>query len=133
MAVLGAVPVLVACGLAGAAAAGRAPSPAVVAVFPSPGTRTAAPGTQVSVRGIAPDQVGRLVVHGSRTGRHEGRLVRHGDGRGASFVPRRPFAPGERVIVRVPAPVAGGTADVATFTIARAASRPRPDRPRPGP
>ena len=37
---------------------------------------------------------------GSRSGRHGGRLRAHSDGQGASFVPSRPFRPGERVTVR---------------------------------
>jgi hypothetical protein len=118
IAVLGVAPLLAACGLGAQPAA----KPAVLAVFPSPGTRTAAPATQVSVRGIAPETLRGLVVRGSRTGRHAGRLVRHADGRGASFVPLRPFSPGERVTVRAPARVAGAAGDVGTFTIARSAT-----------
>jgi Arylsulfotransferase (ASST) len=126
IAVLCAAPVLAACGLGGGdPPADSASPPAVVAVFPSPGTHTAASGTQVSVRGIAPGRLRGLVVRGSRTGRHGGRLVRHADGRGASFVPEQPFAPGERVSVRLPVRVAGAGGPVDTFVVARS-STPAP-------
>ena len=71
-----------------------------VAVFPSAGTSVASPRTQISFRGVAPAGLGRVTVTGSRSGRHAGRLAAHSDGRGASFLPARPFAVGERVEVR---------------------------------
>ena len=95
-----------------------------VAVFPSPATPTASPRTQVTVRGAAPAELRSLLVRGSRTGRHAGRLVAHSDGQGASFVPARPFAPGERVTVRAPLPILGARGRVATFRIARAPTAP---------
>jgi Arylsulfotransferase (ASST) len=136
IALLGAAAVLAACGVAREPTRKQAPPPSVVAVFPSPGTRTAGPHTQVSMRGIAPERLRGLVVHGSRSGRHAGRLVPHADGRGASFVPLRPFARGERVSVRAPARVAGTAGHVGTFSIARTAAPARapaaeaPPRPR---
>ena len=41
-----------------------------------------------------------ISVVGSRTGAHAGRLEAYSQGDGASFVPARPFAEGERVTVR---------------------------------
>jgi hypothetical protein len=69
-----------------------------VSVYPLPGTTTASPETQISFRGTT--QLGQVVVTGSRTGRHPGRIREHSDGQGASFLPRRRFAQGETVRVR---------------------------------
>ena len=71
---------------------------AALAVFPVPGTATATTETQISFRGTA--KPGPVVVTGSRSGRHAGRLRVHSDQDGASFIPNRPFSPGERVSVR---------------------------------
>jgi hypothetical protein len=109
----------------GAAPAG-AQRRATVAVYPSPGTPTASPRTQISVRGATAAQVGRLRVVGSRSGRHPGRVLAHSDGAGASFVPTRPFRPGEQVTVRTGLRVAGASGGVVRFTIA-GVSRARPE------
>ena len=69
-----------------------------VAVYPVPGNSTASPKTQISFRGTT--DLGNVVVTGSRTGRHPGRIREHSDGQGASFLPRRSFAQGETVRVR---------------------------------
>ena len=110
---------------AGAAPAG-AQRRATVAVYPSPGTPTASARTQISVRGATAAQVGRLRVVGSHSGRHPGRVLAHSDGAGASFVPTRPFRPGERVTVRTGLRVAGASGGVVRFTIA-GVSRARPE------
>src|SRR4051794_2730073 len=80
------------------AGCGSSPRP-VVAAFPSPGARAIAPQTSISLRGAAPGSLGEVLAVGSRSGAHVGRLVPHSDGRGASFVPTRWFAPGELVTV----------------------------------
>ncbi len=71
-----------------------------VAVYPAAGTPVASPTTQISFRGVAPKDLTGVRVKGSRSGTHHGRLLAHSDGRGASFLPDRPFAPGETVTVR---------------------------------
>jgi hypothetical protein len=71
---------------------------AAIAVYPVPGTVTATPQTQISFRGTA--KPGPVVVTGSRSGRHAGKLRVHSDRAGASFIPNRAFSPGERVRVR---------------------------------
>ncbi len=71
-----------------------------VSAFPTPGTVTAGSRAEISLRGAPPDQLGRVLVVGSRTGKHAGRLRPHSDGLGASFVPSRPFRGGETVRVR---------------------------------
>jgi Arylsulfotransferase (ASST) len=90
-----------------------------VSAFPSPGTPTALRATEISLRGVAPDEVGTVLVTGSRSGRHEGRLEPHPDGRGASFVSSRRFRPGERVTVRTRLDVRGAHDGDFRFTIAR--------------
>ncbi len=90
-----------------------------VSAFPSPGTPTALRATEISLRGVAPDGVGAMIVTGSRSGRHEGTLEPHPDGRGASFVPHRRFRPGERVTVRTRLDVRGGREGDFRFRIAR--------------
>jgi hypothetical protein len=101
-------------------AAGDA-NPTPVSVYPSPGTPTAAPRTQISVRGAPAQRLRRLTVTGSRTGRHRGRLRAHRDGNGASFLPRRPFSPGERVTVRTGLPTVGARQGMVQFGVARPA------------
>jgi hypothetical protein len=90
-----------------------------VSAFPAPGTPTALRATEISLRGIAPEAVGTVLVTGSRSGRHEGSLEPHPDGRGVSFVPRQRFRPGERVTVRTRLDVRGGDDGDFRFTIAR--------------
>jgi hypothetical protein len=93
-----------------------------VAVFPDARTLAASPSTTITFRGAAPDEFDDLVVTGSRSGRHRGRLVAHPDGRGAAFVPDEPFAPGERVTAEADR-IAG---DRTSFVIARELTTPDP-------
>jgi hypothetical protein len=90
-----------------------------VSAFPVPGTPTALRATEISLRGVAPDQVGAITVTGSRSGSHEGSLEPHPDGGGASFVLERRFRPGERVTVSTGLDVRGGRDGDYSFTIAR--------------
>lgn len=69
-----------------------------VAVYPVPGMTTASPTTQISFRGTA--ELGEVVVTGSRSGRHRGRVRAHSDGAGASWLPDERFRAGETVRVR---------------------------------
>ncbi len=69
-------------------------------VSPAPGTGTANPATQVSFRGIDASSLSNVWVQGSSSGYHRGHLAGYFQGDGASFVPDRPFAPGELVSVR---------------------------------
>jgi Arylsulfotransferase (ASST) len=71
-----------------------------VTISPLPGARDAAPQTQISFLGVPAAQLRVLSVVGSRTGAHTGRLQAYSQGDGASFLPARPFAEGERVTVR---------------------------------
>ena len=118
--------VLVAVGGATSAAAltgdgetGRTAQATAVSAFPAPGTRTAQRGTEISLRGAAPGAIGAVTVTGSRSGRHEGTLEPHPDGKGASFVPTEDFRPGERVTVETALDVRGARAGSFAFTVGR--------------
>jgi len=71
-----------------------------VTVSPVSGARDASPRTQISFLGAPASELSVLSVRGSRTGAHSGRLLAYSQRDGASFVPDRPFAEGERVTVR---------------------------------
>jgi hypothetical protein len=99
---------------------------AAVIAYPSPGTHLASPATQISLRGVAPAQIGTLTVTGSRSGPHSGRIAADSDGRGASFLPDTPFTPGETVTVATALPVAGAHGGAFQFGIATPAPPLRP-------
>ena len=75
-------------------------SAASVTISPLAGTPTALPGTQISFLGASAKALSAISVVGSSSGRHSGRLRSYSSATGASFVPSKPFAPGERVSVR---------------------------------
>ena len=80
-----------------------------VAVFPSPSTTSAEPGTQITFRGIPASQIGHVSVVGSSSGAHGGTIEADSDGQGGSFIPSQPFSPGETVTVTTGLNVIGGT------------------------
>ena len=87
--------------LLAAAVAPAAHAAVAVAVSPLDGTPDANPATQISVLGVAPSRIAAVRAVGARSGAHSGKLKDYSGGRGASFVPARPFAAGERVAVTV--------------------------------
>lgn len=88
------------------------------AVYPEPGSRYVAAGTEISFRGVSPQAVA-LSVRGTRTGPHGGRVRAHADGKGASWVPAAPFAEGETVTVATTVPVLGVAGPSFSYTVAR--------------
>lgn len=70
-----------------------------VDVSPAPGTGTANPHTQISFLGVPAGDIRYVSVQGSLTGPHSGHMASYSQGDGASFIPDRPFAAGERVEV----------------------------------
>jgi Arylsulfotransferase (ASST) len=88
------------CGCGASPATGVGPSSGPVSVYPIPGSRVASPEAQIVFRGVSVSRIGHVVVTGSSTGGHRGRLVSDSDHGGGSFISRRPFAPGEHVTVR---------------------------------
>ena len=109
-----------------AALSARAEAAPTFTVYPSPHAHFAAPRSQISFRGGTPAQVGSVSVTGSRSGRHTGRLLAHSDGLGASFVPAKPFTPGERVTVRTHDVIAGGRDGAYGFTVGVPGPEPQP-------
>jgi Arylsulfotransferase (ASST) len=71
-----------------------------LAVSPLPDSYDASSRTQISLLGAPPQALAGVRVSGSQTGAHPGRLLGYSQGDGASFVPSRPFRPGEAVSVR---------------------------------
>ena len=73
------------------------PAAAGVIVSPQPSTPDAMPQTQISFLGVQERQLSKVSVVGSKTGRHSGHLHGYSNNRGASFIPTKPFTPGEQV------------------------------------
>ncbi len=96
-----------------------AEGPGAISAYPSPGTISAGPQTQISLRGAPRSRLGTIRVTGSRSGRHKGRLRAHSDGKGASFVMPRRFRGGERVTVRTDLPIHGSRRGDFSFRVAR--------------
>lgn len=88
------------------------------AVFPTPGSVSASPFSQVSFRDVAREDIGRVTVRGSRSGGHAGVLRAHSDGQGASWVPLRRFSGGERVTVQTSLHVTGARDGDFSFRVA---------------
>ena len=104
-----------------------------ISVYPSPKTLAASPDTSVVFRDAGAGDLGDVTVTGSASGRHPGRLLDQADGDGATFVPDRPFAPGEQVTVDAGRRIAGVNDDRTSFVIAvrpRRARRRRSTTPR---
>jgi hypothetical protein len=70
-----------------------------LAVSPLPGSYDASASTQISLLGAPASALSAVSVSGSRSGSHPGRLLAYSQGDGASFVPTKPFDPGETVTV----------------------------------
>jgi hypothetical protein len=94
------------------------PAPGPVAVFPIPGARVAAPQTLITLRGLPDGRAGTISVTGSVSGRHTGRFEVDSDRRGGSFVPAKPFAPGELVTVTTRLKIRGARHGSWRFTVA---------------
>lgn len=88
-----------------------------LAVFPSHGTRTAMPGTEIAFRGETIGDIGTVEVVGSASGGHTGVLSPHSDGLGASYIPDAPFLPGEWVTVRSDALLGETASGAVTFRV----------------
>jgi hypothetical protein len=90
-----------------------------VLISPLAGTPDASAQTQISFLGVAASELRDIVVDGSRSGIHSGKLQAYSTGDGASFIPARGFQAGERVTVHAVLSAAHKTVAVGTsFTIA---------------
>jgi hypothetical protein len=88
-----------------------------VAVYPSPGDKYEQPRTQITFRGIPASEIGTVTVTGSKTGAHTGQIESDSDGDGGSFIPSKPFTPGETVTVRTGLNILGGSSGSFSFQI----------------
>jgi hypothetical protein len=115
---LAALALLATLGMAAQAAIAQA---STVTISPLAGTPTALAKTQISFLGASARALSAISVVGSRSGRHSGSLRSYASAPGASFVPRTPFQPGERVTVHASLAVAPGTHRTLSdeFTIAK--------------
>ncbi len=84
---------------ASVASAVAAVSPTTVTISPLAGSSAAMPGTQVSFLGASARSLSAITVVGSASGKHSGRLRSYSSATGASFLPGKPFTPGEQVTV----------------------------------
>jgi hypothetical protein len=105
-----------------ACSAGAQTTSAQIGAFPMPGTISASPETQISLRGAAASELGTITVTGSRSGAHAGTLRPHSDGKGASFVLDTPLRGGETVTVKTDLDIPGARGGDYTF---KTVSRPR--------
>jgi Arylsulfotransferase (ASST) len=101
-----------------AAAHGARAASGPVAVFPSPATGYNLPGTQIAFRGVTAREIGQVHVVGSVTGPHSGHVESDSDGQGGSFLPDKPFMPGETVTVSTHLDVLGGSNGTFSFGVA---------------
>ena len=106
---------------------------AAVTVYPFPGSRYETPQTQIVFRNVSPSKIGTVTVVGSASGLHAGRIAADSDGQGGSFLPAKPFKPGETVTVTTSLPLLDVTGSKFSFTIASVAPWPPPPQlPRAG-
>ena len=121
---------------AGVAAAQPKPRAAVkgpiATVSPIPGTKYAESTTEISFQGVPSKDVKDLLVKGSLSGKHAGRVVAYSNGKGASFLPAKRFVQGETVTVTAPFTIFGGKGDHYSFKVAIGGpAQPRPAAGRP--
>jgi hypothetical protein len=111
-----------------------------VTVSPEPDSMDASYLTQVSVLGVPAADISGVLVSGSRSGVHAGRLTAYSQGDGASFLPAKPFVQGEVVTVHAVLRRGATTTPLAwRFTVAevdavsRSLETPPPPPPPPKP
>ena len=99
-----------------------------VSVFPANGTKMASPSTQITIRGVARRELHHVEAAGSSSGSHDGKLRADSDGRGASFLPAKPFADGERVTVRANGAIVARFSVTAPVAATLPPQQPGPER-----
>ena len=107
----------------GGATPGALAAPSGLDVLPFPDTEDASPKSQISFPALIPSQLRTVIVRGSRSGVHRGRMVADSDGEGVSFLPDKPFAVGETVTVSTGLNVLGARNGRFSFAIANVAPR----------
>jgi hypothetical protein len=122
---------LASAGLGLVAFGGQASAAARVTISPFPGTLTAMPRTQISFLGASAVALHSISVVGSSSGRHTGRLRAYSSAIGVSFLPSKPFTPGEHVAVHARLSNARGKSSSlsSSFTVAQPAAVPLTEFP----
>ena len=128
---LAALAALCALGARAALGAAPAPSPPTVVVSPLPGTPDADPTSQISFLGAPASRLRDIVVTGSRSGTHAGRLRYYSTHTGGSFVPSHARSrPASSVTVSATVVGYGAPVHVGTsFTVSSPYTLPAPARP----
>jgi Arylsulfotransferase (ASST) len=124
--IFGALGVILIAAVAWAASPVPALGATPISVYPYPGSKYTVPGTQIAFRGVSAAAIGVVRVAGSRTGAHAGRMVADSDGRGASFIPSKPFAGGETVTVSTHLSLAGAPTGTFRFAVSHPAPQLAP-------
>jgi hypothetical protein len=97
------------------AAQAAAPPPLpFVTISPLKGTPDASPHSQISFLGVPAADISQVSARGSRSGSHRGTFQPYSTGTGGSFLPIRPFAPGETVKVTAVETVSGRRQTIGT-------------------
>lgn len=89
-----------------------------VTVSPEPNSKMADPRTQISVLGAPLSALTNITVTGSKSGVHQGRWEAYKSATGASFLPNRPFVPGETVTVKTNLTIVGSNNGTYQFQVA---------------
>jgi hypothetical protein len=84
-----------------AAPAGASASNGRLTISPQANTPDASPATQISILGVARNQIRSVGVTGQASGQHSGRLRSYSANRGASFLLDQPLAQGETASVEI--------------------------------
>jgi hypothetical protein len=108
-----------------------------VTISPLNGTEDASPRSQISFLGAPQSELHDIVVTGSHSGRHYGRLAGYSTGEGVSYLPSVGFTPGEQVTVSAALTVGHSTERISSrfsvgdpFAIAPTRPGPRTGSPR---
>jgi hypothetical protein len=119
-------------------AAAHASMPTVphVTISPLKGTPDASPTTQISFLGVPAADISQIVVRGSGSGTHTGKLTAYATGTGVSFFPARAFIPGETVTVTATETVSHARATIGTsfgigylYALPTGSPKPKPKPP----
>lgn len=99
-----------------------------MSVFPTPGSQDVPPDAQIAFRGVNPFGLATVRAIGSVTGEHRGRIAGDSDANGGSFIPEKPFAPGETVSVLSDLALVGTTNGDFQFRVAESPGPVPPSR-----
>jgi hypothetical protein len=91
----------------------------LVSVYPIPNDQVASPEAQLVFRGLPSSELGTISVRGSESGVHTGAVEADSDNYGGSFLPTKPFTPGETVTVTTDLDIRGASSGTYHFTVAQ--------------